>query len=43
METDLAAGRILLADRYIASNLAHQGARVPRDKRAGIPCLAEAA
>ncbi|MGA7915696.1 MAG: hypothetical protein WCA00_10715 [Candidatus Acidiferrales bacterium] len=33
METDLAAGRILLADRYIASNLAHQGARVPRDKR----------
>jgi len=30
---DLEAGRILLADRYIASNLAHQGARVPAEKR----------
>jgi dTMP kinase len=30
---DLEAGRILLADRYIASNLAHQGARVPVEKR----------
>lgn len=29
LENDLAAGRVLLADRYIASNLAHQGARVP--------------
>jgi dTMP kinase len=33
LETDLAAGKTLLADRYIASNLAHQGARVPREKR----------
>ena len=33
LESDLAAGRTLLADRYIASNLAHQGARVPREKR----------
>jgi len=30
---DLEAGHILLADRYIASNLAHQGARVPIEKR----------
>jgi dTMP kinase len=29
LENDLAAGRVLLADRYVASNLAHQGARVP--------------
>jgi dTMP kinase len=28
LEADLAAGRTLLADRYIASNMAHQGARV---------------
>jgi dTMP kinase len=28
----LGAGKILLADRYIASNLAHQGARVPAEK-----------
>lgn len=34
MERALAAGKILLADRYIGSNLAHQGARVPREKRA---------
>lgn len=33
METALAAGKILLADRYIASNLAHQGARVPSRHR----------
>lgn len=33
LESDLAAGRALLADRYVASNLAHQGARVPGDKR----------
>jgi len=33
MEAALAAGRILLADRYIGSNLAHQGARVPPRKR----------
>jgi dTMP kinase len=30
---DLEAGRLLLADRYIGSNLAHQGARVPAKKR----------
>jgi dTMP kinase len=33
VEDDLAAGRTLLADRYIASNLAHQGARAPRETR----------
>jgi dTMP kinase len=33
LETDLAAGRTLLADRYVASNLAHQGARTPREAR----------
>jgi dTMP kinase len=33
MESDLAAGKALLADRYIASNLAHQGARVAPAKR----------
>jgi dTMP kinase len=30
---DLAAGSTVLADRYIGSNLAHQGARVPRETR----------
>jgi dTMP kinase len=30
---DLNAGRSVLADRYVGSNLAHQGARVPREKR----------
>jgi dTMP kinase len=34
IESDLASGQTLLADRYIGSNLAHQGARVPREKRA---------
>jgi dTMP kinase len=29
----LDAGRIVLADRYVASNLAHQTARVPADQR----------
>ena len=29
----LAAGKIVLADRYVGSNLAHQGPRVPREKR----------
>jgi len=29
----LAAGKIVLADRYIGSNLAHQTARVPAEKR----------
>ena len=33
IETALAAGKTILADRYIGSNLAHQGARVPREKR----------
>lgn len=33
MESALAAGKILLADRYVASNLAHQGARVAAEKR----------
>jgi dTMP kinase len=30
---DLDAGRIVLADRYVASNLAHQGSRVPAAQR----------
>ncbi|MGA8220970.1 MAG: hypothetical protein WB780_04890 [Candidatus Acidiferrales bacterium] len=34
MEANLAEGQILLADRYIGSNLAHQSARVPAEKRA---------
>ncbi len=34
IEADLAAGSIVVADRYIGSNLAHQGARVPRERRA---------
>lgn len=34
IEAHLAAGRLVLADRYIGSNLAHQGARVPHEKRA---------
>jgi dTMP kinase len=34
LEADLVAGRAVLADRYVASNLAHQGARVPHDRRA---------
>lgn len=33
IETALAAGKTVLADRYIGSNLAHQGARVPKEKR----------
>lgn len=33
LESALAAGKILISDRYIASNLAHQGSRVPADKR----------
>jgi dTMP kinase len=33
MEAALSAGKILLTDRYIGSNLAHQGARVPPRKR----------
>ncbi|MHB8412451.1 MAG: dTMP kinase [Candidatus Acidiferrales bacterium] len=30
LEKNLAQGKMILADRYIGSNLAHQGARVPR-------------
>ncbi|HEV2617435.1 MAG TPA: hypothetical protein VGU63_12595 [Candidatus Acidoferrales bacterium] len=30
LEENLAQGKTILADRYIGSNLAHQGARVPR-------------
>jgi dTMP kinase len=33
MEAVLASGKMLLADRYIGSNLAHQGARVAPEKR----------
>src|ERR1700733_14336273 len=33
IESALASGTILLADRYVASNLAHQGARVAPEKR----------
>lgn len=33
IESHLAAGRTVLSDRYIGSNLAHQGARVPSAKR----------
>ena len=33
IESSLTSGKILLADRYIGSNLAHQGARVPSEKR----------
>jgi len=33
LESALNNGQIVLADRYIASNLAHQTARVPLDKR----------
>jgi dTMP kinase len=33
IEAALREGKIVLADRYVASNLAHQGARVPPEKR----------
>ena len=33
IESALAAGKIVLADRYIGSNLAHQSARVPPEQR----------
>src|SRR6202166_3933630 len=33
IEAALAAGRIVLADRYIGSNMAHQSARVPPEQR----------
>jgi dTMP kinase len=34
IESSLASGKILLADRYVGSNLAHQGARISSEKRA---------
>jgi dTMP kinase len=36
IEAHLAAGRLVIADRYIGSNLAHQGARVAPKKRAAF-------
>lgn len=30
---DIDSGKMVIADRYVASNLAHQGSRVPADKR----------
>jgi dTMP kinase len=36
LDAALASGKTVLADRYIASNLAHQGARVPAEKREGF-------
>jgi dTMP kinase len=33
LESALAAGKIVLADRYIGSNLAHQSERVPPERR----------
>ena len=36
IEEALAAGKIVLADRYIGSNLAHQGARVREKRRHGF-------
>jgi dTMP kinase len=36
IESALRSGRVVLADRYIGSNLAHQGARVPRARRAAF-------
>jgi dTMP kinase len=36
IEAELKRGSIVLADRYIGSNLAHQTARVPAGKRAGF-------
>jgi dTMP kinase len=33
LEAALAAGKTILADRYIASNMAHQGSRVAPDQR----------
>jgi len=34
IERDLADGKLVLADRYIGSNLAHQGARINKEQRA---------
>ncbi len=37
----LAAGKIVLADRYIGSNLAHQAARAPAEKRSAFQAWIE--
>src|SRR5262249_35241105 len=34
LESALSSGKVVLADRYIGSNMAHQGARVTAEKRA---------
>ena len=34
IEAELSAGKTVLSDRYVGSNLAHQGARMSREKRA---------
>ena len=36
MDAALSAGKIGLADRYIGSNMAHQSARVPPEKRPSV-------
>ncbi|HYC12614.1 MAG TPA: hypothetical protein VEC75_00095 [Stellaceae bacterium] len=36
LEAALASGSVVLADRYIGSNLAHQTARAPREQRAAF-------
>src|ERR1700689_3214756 len=36
IESDLASGQTVVADRYVGSNLAHQSARVPPEKRAAF-------
>ncbi len=36
IEGELAAGHTVLADRYVGSNLAHQTARLPGDKKEGF-------
>ena len=36
LETALDSGRTVVTDRYIASNLAHQAARVPAERRSGF-------
>lgn len=33
IEAALSSGKVVLADRYIGSNLAHQTARIPADER----------
>jgi dTMP kinase len=36
LQAELSAGKTVLADRYIGSNLAHQTARVPPEQREGF-------